>query len=195
MASVALGSAAAVAVRGRRAALAVGARSVSDPDGSWRLRGVNDGRARSRRKTVRGLMVACAATLAVAFCFPQTVFAASAAGEEHLHLGQKIAIFFQKSGLPDWAVLMLISATPAIELRGGVPVGNWMGLSPWTTFAICAVGNMVPIVPMFLALRSAFIKKLAAPLLARAEKKLAGLPSGQSRALALALFVGVPRAV
>ena len=32
----------------------------------------------------------------------------------------------------------------------------------------------------------------AAPLLKRAESKLAALPSGQSRSLALALFVGVP---
>ena len=33
---------------------------------------------------------------------------------------------------------------------------------------------------------------MAAPLLKRAESKLAALPSGQSRSLALALFVGVP---
>jgi len=81
---------------------------------------------------------------------------------------------------------------PAIELRGGVPVGNWMGMSPWTTLAICIVGNMLPIAPTLLALRSDFVKKLAKPLLVRAEKKLAGLPTGQSRTLALALFVGVP---
>merc|ERR1719482_567923 len=51
---------------------------------------------------------------------------------------------------------------------------------------------MLPILPTLLALRSDFFKKLAAPLLKRAEKKLAGLPTGQSRTLALALFVGVP---
>lgn len=34
--------------------------------------------------------------------------------------------------------------------------------------------------------------QVAAPLLKRAESKLAALPSGQSRSLALALFVGVP---
>lgn len=84
--------------------------------------------------------------------------ASTAAATEHLHLGQKIALFFQKTGLPNWAVLMLISAVPAVELRGGVPVGNWMGLSPWATFAICVVGNMVPLVPFFLALRSAVVK-------------------------------------
>ena len=49
---------------------------------------------------------------------PAAAIASGAAGE-HLHLGQKIALFFQQSGLPDWAVLALISATPAIELRGG----------------------------------------------------------------------------
>ena len=156
-----------------------------------------------------------------------------------------MALFFKKSGLPDWAVLALISMTPAIELRGGVPVGSWLGLSPGLTFVICVLGNMAPIAPMLLALRSDFFKarphaffahertsslaarhtiasnpatppssrlpvracrvwlacsccmwwraqKLAKPLLSRAEKKLAGLPTGQSRTLALALFVGVP---
>jgi len=132
-----------------------------------------------------------AGMFALSFLVPAIAMAAGASGE-HLHVGQKVALFFQRSGLPDWAVLMLISATPAIELRGGVPVGNWMGLSPFLTFAICLVGNMAPIAPMLLALRSSFFKKLAAPLLRRAEKKLAGLPTGQSRTLALALFVGVP---
>jgi len=116
---------------------------------------------------------------------------ASGSGE-HLHLGQKIALYFQKFGLPDWATLALISMVPAVELRGGVPVGNWMGLSPYATLAFCIIGNMLPILPTLLALRSPLIKKVAAPLLARAEKKLAGLPSGQSRTLALTLFVGVP---
>ena len=88
---------------------------------------------------------------------PAAALATGGAGD-HLHLGQKVALFFQRSGLPDWAVLMLISATPAIELRGGVPVGNWMGLSPAVTFAICILGNMLPIAPMLLALRSAFFK-------------------------------------
>ena len=133
------------------------------------------------------------AALAFSLIIPALAFAATGGTSgEHLHLGQKVALYFRKSGLPDWAVLALISATPAIELRGGVPVGAWMGLSPASTFLICLLGNMAPIAPMLLALRSAAFKKLAAPLLSRAEKKLAGLPTGQSRTLALALFVGVP---
>ena len=130
-------------------------------------------------------------TFSLSLLLPAVALASAASGE-HLHLGQKVALFFKKSGLPDWAVLALISATPAIELRGGVPVGNWLGLSPLLTFAICIVGNMAPILPMLLALRSDYVKKIMAPLLKRAEKKLAALPTGQSRTLALALFVGVP---
>ena len=131
-------------------------------------------------------------TFSLSLLIPAMALAASAATGEHLHLGQKVALFFKKSGLPDWAVLALISATPAIELRGGVPVGSWLGLSPLLTFTICILGNMAPILPMLLALRSDAVKKIAKPLLKRAEKKLAALPTGQSRTLALALFVGVP---
>ena len=131
-------------------------------------------------------------TFSLSLLLPALALASGTTGGEHLHLGQKVAIFFQKFGLPDWVTLMLISMTPAIELRGGVPVGNWMGISPAATFVICTIGNMLPIAPMLLALRSSLFKKLAAPLLKRAEKKLAGLPTGQSRTLALALFVGVP---
>jgi len=129
--------------------------------------------------------------VALSLCLP-ALACASTASAKHLHLGQKVALLFQKTGLPDWAVLAIISATPAIELRGGIPVGNWMGLTPAATFCICVIGNMLPILPTLLALRTPSVKSLAAPLLKRAEKKLAALPKGQSRAFALALFVGVP---
>lgn len=144
--------------------------------------------AKSWRRGVSGAVALSALLLLVG----PSLALASGGATEHLHLGEKIALFFQKSGLPDWAVLMLISATPAVELRGGVPVGNWMGISPVATFIICVVGNMLPIAPVLLGLRSPLIKRLAAPLLERANKKLAGLPKGRSRELALALFVGVP---
>ena len=57
---------------------------------------------------------------------PSLALAAGSAGE-HLHLGQKVALYLQNFGLPDWVTLVLVSAMPAIELRGGVPIGNWMG--------------------------------------------------------------------
>lgn len=128
---------------------------------------------------------------ALALLVPSLAIATTSTAE-HLHLGQKIALYFSGSGLPNWVVLSLISMLPAIELRGGVPVGNWMGLNPWLTLTICVLGNMLPIAPTLLALRSKAIRTLAKPLLTRAQKKLAGLPEGQSRSLALALFVGIP---
>jgi len=82
--------------------------------------------ARPRLGSAAGRLVlpasALAAAGALAAASPAVTLAASAAasGEAHLHLGQKIALFFQQTGLPDWAVLMLISALPAVELRGGV---------------------------------------------------------------------------
>lgn len=144
--------------------------------------------ARGADRIRRGVLPALAASAVV--LTPALAFA-SATGE-HLHLGQKLALFFKGTGLPDWAILVLISTLPAVELRGGVPVGAWMGLNPLSTFIICVVGNMLPIAPTLLALRSDAVKKVAAPLLERANKKLAKLPSGQSRTLALALFVGIP---
>ena len=80
---------------------------------------------------------------------PTRALASATSTGEHLHLGQKIALFFKRAppaafaittrcsgvgprralradaagtGLPDWAVLLLISMAPAVELRGGVPV-------------------------------------------------------------------------
>jgi hypothetical protein len=51
-------------------------------------------------------------------------YAAKAAQEtvEHLHVGQKIANFFRSFGIPDLAVLAIISAMPVVELRGAIPV-------------------------------------------------------------------------
>ena len=57
---------------------------------------------------------------------PVNAVAAKAATEsvEHLHVGQKIANYFRSFGIPDLAVLAIISAMPVVELRGAVPVGG-----------------------------------------------------------------------
>ena len=73
-----------------------------------------------------------------------------------------------------------------VELRGGIPVGLWMGLSaPQVHFSVgvlsilkplsqvmllCIVGNMIPIPLLLTALRSERIKKLLTPLLNRAAQ-------------------------
>lgn len=118
--------------------------------------------------------------------------AAEVGGKEHLHIGQKIAELFRRSGLPDWATLMTISAMPVVELRGGVPVGIWMGLPIAQVFVLCVVGNMIPIPAILLALKSPLIQKIAKPVLSRARKKAEELGDAQSQSLALTLFVGIP---
>lgn len=141
---------------------------------------------------------ALAAGLAVAVLAPGPAAAAVKAivagseDEVHLHVGQKVANFFRRGGLPDWATLMTISAMPVIELRGGVPVGIWMDMPIAKVFGLCVAGNMIPIPIILLALRSKFVQKLAKPVLDRAREKAAGFGDEKSQALALTLFVGIP---
>ncbi len=42
---------------------------------------------------------------------------------------------------------------PVIELRGALPSGVAMGLSPWTAFAVSVIGNMVPVPFIILFIR------------------------------------------
>lgn len=75
-----------------------------------------------------------------------------------LHTGQKIANFFRTFGIPDIAILAIISAMPVVELRGAIPVGIWMGLPIPTVLAASIFGNMVPIIPILLLLKNSRIQ-------------------------------------
>uniref|UniRef100_A0A6U3QFF7 ferredoxin--NADP(+) reductase n=1 Tax=Ditylum brightwellii TaxID=49249 RepID=A0A6U3QFF7_9STRA len=116
------------------------------------------------------------------------------AAAEHLHVGQKVANYFRSFGLPDVAILAIISAMPVIELRGAVPVGLWMGLPITTVLPACVMGNMVPIVPLLFLLKNEGLKKLMKPILDRAEKKSSSLGVGtlDKQWASLAAFVGIP---
>mmetsp|Transcript_12041 Transcript_12041/g.25639 ORF Transcript_12041/g.25639 Transcript_12041/m.25639 type:complete len:294 (+) Transcript_12041:45-926(+) len=123
-------------------------------------------------------------------------YAAKAAAEtvEHLHVGQKIANYFRSFGIPDLAVLAMISAMPVVELRGAVPVGVWMGLPITKILPVCVLGNMAPIIPLLFLLRNDKLKELMSPILSRAEKKSASLGVGsiEKQWASLAAFVGIP---
>jgi ferredoxin--NADP+ reductase len=120
--------------------------------------------------------------------------AAAVAATEHLHTGQKIANYFRSFGIPDLAILAIISALPVVELRGAVPVGVWMGLPITTVFPVCVLGNMIPILPILLILRNERLKKLMNPILKRAQAKTAdmGMQSPAKQWASLAAFVGIP---
>jgi len=120
--------------------------------------------------------------------------AVEVATTKHLHIGQKVANYFKSFGLPDLAILALISAMPVIELRGAVPVGLWMGLPIAKVLPACIVGNMLPIIPLMFLLRNERLKKFMKPILDRAEKKSSSLGVGslEKQWASLAAFVGIP---
>jgi len=93
--------------------------------------------------------------------------------------------------MPDWAILMMISALPLVELRGGVPVGLWMGLAVPQVMLLCILGNMIPIPLILAALRIEQIKQLLSPLLKRAAQKTEPI-GAHDRWVGVAAFVGVP---
>jgi len=68
---------------------------------------------------------------------------ASAAAEHSIgssSLGLKVASFLRKSGLFDEAIVVAIASLPALELRGAIPVGYWMKLTPLKTYLLSVVG-------------------------------------------------------
>jgi len=108
------------------------------------------------------------------------------------HLGQKLALFLQTTlQLPNWAILIILSALPLIELRGGVPVGLWMGLRVPQVMLLCIVGNMIPIPLILCALRSPKVSSLLKPLLRRAQMKTKAI-GAHDQWVGVAAFVGVP---
>ena len=55
-------------------------------------------------------------------------------------------------------IAFVISASPVLELRGGIVAGRALGLNPIYTFIICYIGNILP-VPFILWLLKAIIEK------------------------------------
>mmetsp|Transcript_11908 Transcript_11908/g.36294 ORF Transcript_11908/g.36294 Transcript_11908/m.36294 type:complete len:264 (+) Transcript_11908:72-863(+) len=106
--------------------------------------------------------------------------------------GQKVAESLRARGIPDELVLSAISALPVVELRGGVPVGFWMQLDPLRIFVCCVLGNLLPVVPLLLALRSAAVRRVLGRAIDRANKIARSFGDDRKRLIALSLFVGVP---
>lgn len=109
-----------------------------------------------------------------------------------MHLGQRLALVLRSTiSLPDWAILVILSALPLVELRGGIPVGLWMGLSVPQVMLLCILGNMLPIPLILAALRLPKAKALLQPVLSRAARKTEAI-GAHDRWVGVAAFVGVP---
>lgn len=70
----------------------------------------------------------------------------------------------------------LISMVPIIELRGAIPIGVGMGLSPWAAIGVSIIGNLVPVPFIIIFIKKIFswirsINKKLDSFVARLEKR------------------------
>ena len=94
---------------------------------------------------------------------------------------------------------MLMAMLPVIELRGGIPFGTALGLSPWAAMAACIAGNLLP-VPFLIVYSRRVLRWLRRrfPALGRTvdalERKahLKGRKVTKYKYFGLFLFVAVP---
>lgn len=100
--------------------------------------------------------------------------------------------------LPPEMVVLLCSALPIIELRGGMPLGTVLGLSFKDAYMYSLLGNIIPIAPILLlfapfskwALKYSFYERLYGWLGDRAETK--GDKVKKYGPIGLILFTAVP---
>lgn len=62
-------------------------------------------------------------------------------------MGEQFAIYLR---------VLLISMLPVVELRGAIPVALGYGLPPLTAYALCVLGNMLPVPLILLFIRPLF---------------------------------------
>lgn len=94
---------------------------------------------------------------------------------------------------------MLVSMVPVIELRGGVPFGTALGLTPGAALLAAIIGNMLPIPFIIVYIRRIFLwMRRKSPklntLVDKLEKKahLKGQKVSKYKYLGLWLFVAIP---
>ena len=96
--------------------------------------------------------------------------------------------------------VLLVAASPVVELRGAIPLGLLVyGLPLWQVFILAIIGNMIPILllPVLgvlvqeLSLRSVFFKKLFIWLFDKTRKRHVKMFE-LLRNFALVLFVAIP---
>jgi uncharacterized membrane protein len=95
--------------------------------------------------------------------------------------------------------VLLVAALPVVELRGAIPLGVALGLSPWESFLLALLGNLLVVPVALLLLPWAVEVATRVPLLRRAWEALEARVrlKGEEQvqrlgALGLFLFVAVP---
>ena len=101
-----------------------------------------------------------------------------------------------------YLTIFVISMIPLIELRGAIPVSQGLNLPLLASYAVCIVGNMIPVPFIYLFARrllewgkdKAVIGKFFTFCLEKGEKggKKLQEKAGRGLFVALLLFVGIP---
>ena len=104
--------------------------------------------------------------------------------------------------LKKYILVFLVSMVPLIELRGAIPMAEYMGLNKLIFIPLIAFGNMLPVPIIYLFARKVLewgkdkpiIGKFFAWCLVKGEKGGKKLEAKASKGLywALMLFVGIP---
>jgi len=106
------------------------------------------------------------------------------------------------STLTKYLSIFFISMVPLIELRAAVPMGLGMGLNPVAVYAVCILGNMLPVPVIFFFARKVLVWGADKPVIGKLftfclEKGKKGgekltAKAGKGLFWALLLFVGIP---
>lgn len=98
--------------------------------------------------------------------------------------------------------VFFISMVPLIELRGAIPVSQALGLPIIPSYAVCIVGNMIPVPIIFWFARrflewgqdKKYIDKICKFFLVKGDEagKKMQAKAGRTLFVALFLFVGIP---
>ena len=107
--------------------------------------------------------------------------------------------WFTSTDLGEMFFTMLVSMVPVIELRGGVPFGTALGLTPGQALVSAIVGNMIPIPFIIVYIRRIFLwmRRRSArlnTLVDKLERKahLKGQKVTRYKYIGLWIFVAIP---
>ena len=102
-----------------------------------------------------------------------------------------------------YLIIFFVSMVPLIELRGAIPIAVGMGLPLLASYAVCIIGNMIPVPIIYFFARKVlewgkdkkFIGKFFTFCLEKGNKggeKLMAKAGEKGTFIALLLFVGIP---
>jgi len=90
--------------------------------------------------------------------------------------------------------VFLLAASPILECRGAIPYGFYVGLSPLEVYVLSLLGNLMPVLPLFLGLKT-FERRFRHFLVVRyldSVRRRAAPYVEKYGVMGLALFVAIP---